>query len=208
MYSLLLLSALAPSAAEPSGMAPEQAVASIDAKGKLTITLVACACYGPGSHEVEVQETKGTDKVAAKVKVKTSSVTVTTVELPAKHVEAYTADGRPVDADKLASLLAKERTVLVAMEGKKVDPYHLQLYKDDTIILVPPANTVGMGGPYVGAYGGYGPYGPSVVPAGPPPEPKTPPDDGRKPDPDRKPDTDRKPDPDRKPVTDQKKETR
>ena len=54
-------------------------------------------------------------------------------------------------------MLAKEKTVLVAMDGKKLDPFYTQLYKDDTIVLVPPANTLNAGG---GAYGGYG-----VVPA-------------------------------------------
>src|SRR5262249_62103595 len=93
---------------------------------------------------------------------------VTTAELPARNVEAYTADGRAINAEKLRTLLAKERTVLVAMDGKKLDPFHLQLYKDDTIVLVPPANTLNMGG-YIGGYGGHPP----------PPPPPPPPPGGR-----------------------------
>jgi hypothetical protein len=166
-------------------MAPEQVMASIDAKGKLTIVHVSCNCYGPGMNEMAVDVPGKKDEKPAKIKVKVSSVVMTTVELPAKHVEAFTAGGERIDAEKLAKLLGKERTVLVVLDGKKPDPFHLQLYKDDTIVLVPPANTVnlGMGNIY------------SVVPAPgidiapvpvPPPIPVIPRD---KPKPDRKPDT-------------------
>ena len=63
---------------------------------------------------------------------------------------------------------------LVALDGKKVDPFHLQLYKDGTIVLVPPANTLNLGG-YGGAIGGY--TGPVPVPvpfAEPIPPPRVP----------------------------------
>jgi len=167
MYSLLVLAALAHSAAEPAapgGSPPEQVLASIDGKGKLTITHVTCACYGPATQEntVNAQDPKGKDKIPVKVKV--SSVVVTTAELPARFVEAYSTDGKAISAETLATLLAKERAVLVAMDGKKVDPFYLQLYKEGTIILVPPANTLNMGGA-VGAYSG-----PVPVPAPPVPD--------------------------------------
>ena len=64
-----------------------------------------------------------------------------------------TADGRTVNAETLAKLLTKERPVLVARDGKKPDPFLLQLYKEDAIVLVLPANTLG---------GGYG--GSSILP--------------------------------------------
>jgi hypothetical protein len=160
MFSLVLLAAFAqapPEPAAPGGMPPEQALAFIDAKGKLTITRVGCACAQ--EQEVTVYETKGEEKVPVKLKVKVSSLTLTTAEVPAKYVEAYTADGKPVAPEKLATLLAKERPVLVAQDGKKVDPFHLQLYKEDTLVLVPPQGLMSAGG-YMGGYG-----------APPPPEP-------------------------------------
>jgi hypothetical protein len=165
MYTLLALAVLAQPPADapaPSGTPPEQALASIDGKGKLTITHVSCVCYGPAVREQEVtaQGEKG--------KARVSSVVVTTAQLPARLVEAYTVDGKKIEADKLGEMLAKERTVLVAMDGKKVDPFLLQLYKDGTIVLVPPANTLNAG------QGGYGvvPYdGPVPVPPGPAPVP-------------------------------------
>jgi hypothetical protein len=152
MFSVALLTALALPAADPAapgGMAPEQALAVIDAKGKMTITHVSCNCYGPSVQEntVVVPGEKGDDK-STKVKVKVSMVMLTTAEIDAKHVQAYTVDGKTIPAEKLATMLAKEKTVLVCMDGKKLDPFYTQLYKDDTIVLVPPANTLNMGGAY------------------------------------------------------------
>jgi hypothetical protein len=172
MYTLVVMAALAqpvPQPADvPSGMPPQQAVASIDAKGKLTIVHVSCNCYGPAAQETTVDVPGKKDEKPAKVKVKVSTVTMTTTELPAKHVEAYTVGGERIDSEKLAKLLAKERTVLVVMDGKKADPFHLQLYKDDTIVLVPPANTWNMGG--VGGFNGVGTVVvPTPLPEAPPP---------------------------------------
>jgi hypothetical protein len=189
MFSLVVLTALAqpaptaPGADHPSGMPPEQMLASIDAKGKVTFTFVAAHEQGPSDHIVTAYQTKGTEKVPVQVKVKLKHLSVTTAELPAEHVEAFTVGGRPLSREQLATLLAKERTVLVAMDGKKVDPFFLRLYKEDAIVLVPPANTL------AGACGSYGGYGGAVyapapvevapVPVAPSPPPK---DDGRKPD--------------------------
>jgi hypothetical protein len=165
MYSLMLLSVLAqpaPEAAAAGGVPPQQVLASIDARGNLTITQVTSSCYGGfmGPWAMLTPPVPGGEKAAAKAKpkVKVTNLTVTMTEMPAKDVQAFTVDGREVSAEKLATLLAKERTVLVALDGKKVDPFHLKLYKEDTLVLVPPANTVGTGG-------GFGPWGYGGVPA-------------------------------------------
>jgi hypothetical protein len=174
MYGLFWLAILAQPAPEPAaagGLPPEQVLASIDARGNLTITQVAAACGGglmgpivfPALPAAEGEKAPA----KAKSKVKVTSLMVTVTEMPAKDVQAFTAEGRPISAERLATLLAKERAVLVALDGKKVDPFHLQLYKDDTIVLVPPANTVGGGG----GFGGWG-YGGHAVAV---PAPLTPP---------------------------------
>jgi hypothetical protein len=184
MLNLVLLAALAPGAPEPApvpgGSPPEQMLARI-ADGKLTITHVGNACYGQTGVEnsVVATETRGTEKVTVQAKVKVTTLMVTTAELPAKHVEAYTADGRPITPERLATLLAKEKAVLVSVDGKKVDPFLLQLYKDDTIVLVPPANAIPLGG-YTG--------GPIAVPA-----PLPLPPEERKPLPERERDLEKKP---------------
>jgi hypothetical protein len=179
MSSLILFAVLAQAPPEPAAagaMPPQQVLASIDARGNLTLTQVSCYCPGEfmGMMAMPAPPVPEGEKAPAKAKpkVKVTNLMVTMTEMPAKDVKAYTAEGREVPAEKLAELLAKERTVLVALDGKKVDPFHLKLYKDDTIVLVPPPNTVGTGGgsnPWGGGYGGWGavyaPAGPSTTPA-------------------------------------------
>ena len=152
MLSLVLLTALAqPAPAAPGATQPVQVLARIDAKGNLTITSVTSCGSGGSTAAPLPPEVVPPGKAPAKepVKVKVTTVLVTTLELPAKAVEAYTTDGRTIPAEKLAEMLAKDRPVLVATDGKKVDPFLLQLYKDGTILLVPPANTLPLG------HGGY-----------------------------------------------------
>ncbi len=144
MYTLLALTVLA-QAPDPaaSSAQPAQVLARIDARGNLTMTSVspiepvAVGCYGfPPPLSVPGK---------AAVAVKVTRAVVITAELPAKSVTAYSVDGKAISAETLATLLAKDRTVLVALDGKKVDPFFLQLYKEGTIILVPPANTLPFG---------------------------------------------------------------
>jgi hypothetical protein len=154
MYTLLLLTVLAQPGEAPAAAGanpPEQVLARIDSKGNLIIIDVTPPAEGPAVQEqtVNVGDPKAKEKTA--IKVETSSLTVTTVKMPARYVEAYSVDGKAISAETLATLLAKERTVLVAMDGKKLDPFYLQLYKEGTIILVPPANTLNLPGQYGGA---------------------------------------------------------
>jgi hypothetical protein len=143
MFSLVLLTTLAQPAPElvaPSGLPPESAVAIIDGEGKLRITQVNYPGYtlGPAPHETEatVLVKRGDEKVTVTVKV--TSLVLTTTEFPANVVDAYTVDGKAITPQDLATMLAKERTVLVSRNGKKVDPFHLELYKVGTIVLAPP----------------------------------------------------------------------
>ncbi len=184
MFSLIVLAALAqpPAAEVATGAEPVQGLAAIDTKGHLTIWRVSPTCYGQMHQEIDLKSGNpkdgDKDKVVAKAKV--TNLQLTVVEMPAKSVEAYTVDGKAIAADKLAELLAKERTVLITTDGKKSDPFHLQLYKEGTIVLVPPAS---IWGPDQFAT----PFGPpGVVPTPlpevpPPPLPKLPPNLDRKP---------------------------
>jgi RNA polymerase sigma factor (sigma-70 family) len=56
---------------------------------------------------------------------------------PAK-VKAYDLAGKPVSAGRLAKLLARETPVLVSADGQKVAPFHLQVIKPGTLVLVVP----------------------------------------------------------------------
>ena len=159
LFNLVLATVLAQPGLEPAGVGatpPKPVRAHIDSKGTLKIAYVASVCPGAGSGEmtVPVPAVKGKEK-AAGATVRVTKLTMTLVEVSARHVTAYTADGRPVSPERLATLLAKERTVLLAVDGKKVDPFLLELYKEDTLVLVPPANIVNfMTDGATGSYGG------------------------------------------------------
>lgn len=190
LFNLVLATALAQPGLEPArvGATPPKPVrAHIDGKGTLKFAYVASTCPGAGSGEmtVPVPAAKGKEKGAAGATVRVTKLTMTLVEVSARHVTAFTADGRPVSPERLATLLAKERTVLLAVDGKKVDPFLLELYKEDTLVLVPPANIANF--MFDGLYGGYG-GGPVMVPA-PAPVPRLPreEEDKPKPRPDEKP---------------------
>jgi hypothetical protein len=151
MLGLVLLTALVPPPVDPApagGQPPTQMMASIDGAGQLRLVCVASSgCDVPGREfMVPPPMPGGPGRNGPQVKVKLTTLVVTTAELEAKHVQAFTTDGRPIPAEKLATLLAKEKPVLVSCDGKKVDPFLLALYKEDTIVLVPPANALPMGG--------------------------------------------------------------
>jgi hypothetical protein len=182
MFTLILLAALvqpdvpqpdAPKAAAQSSMALAQGLAVINDKGTLTITRVEAVM---GAKEVWLKTPTKKESEKVQVKATVTSVQLTVVELPAHVVQAYTVDGKAIDAAKLGEMLAKERTVLITLDGKKADPFHLELYKEGTIILVTPANLWDRGNEKPGLpreYRGSNPYGygsydnPSPYPAPP-----------------------------------------
>jgi hypothetical protein len=53
-----------------------------------------------------------------------------------KTVRMYDTDGKPVDPKAVAKRLARETPVLLSADGKKVDPFYLQVMKKDTLVLV------------------------------------------------------------------------
>jgi hypothetical protein len=142
-------------------MAPDQGLAVINDKGALTITRLGYV----ERKEVWLKTPAKKDSEKVQVKTTVTSVQLEVVELPAHVVQAYTVDGKAIEAAKLGEMLAKERTVLIALDGKKVDSFHLELYKEGTIILVTPANlwdrghgTYGLPGPQYGPDGRYDSY--------------------------------------------------
>jgi hypothetical protein len=166
MYTVILLTALAqpqgPSPHPQVGLPPLQGVARINAKGAIAIARVnSVTCSSSGDREVWLQAPAKKPGEKVMVKAKITRVMVSVVDLPAHIVVAYTADGKPIEPAKLAEMLAQERTVLIAMDGKKVDPFQLQLHKEDTIVLVPPANLEGL---QLGPYRTPAPKGPEEPP--------------------------------------------
>jgi hypothetical protein len=127
-------------------MKPDQAVAKVDGKGVITIIQVSAT----PSVTYEQKIDKGGATVKYKVAQRGAILHVT--ELAVSGVQAFGTDGKPIPAAKLASLLAKEQPVLVSLDGNKVDPFHLRLIKEDTIVLVPPLGTIRPAGMHMHGY--------------------------------------------------------
>jgi len=66
----------------------------------------------------------------------TKSVTVPLAEV--KDLKVYTADGKEVPVADAEKQLKTGGTVVVSADGKKVDPRHLKLFRDDVLVLVSP----------------------------------------------------------------------
>src|SRR5262249_49817852 len=61
-----------------------------------------------------------------------------TREFDLKDVQAFDTRGKKLDAKALKKALSKEVPALMSADGKPVDPLHLRLIKDGTVILVLP----------------------------------------------------------------------
>ncbi len=116
----------------PQGKAPVQALISLK-QGKLIV------------------RTSGVDSVKAVSKVidgqnVTSYVIkekVTTQDYEIKDVKVFDVKGHPIDVRSLADLLKREIVALVATDGQKidgqnVDPLHLRLFKEGTLLFLLP----------------------------------------------------------------------
>ena len=155
---IVLAAALAaPEPAAPSGVPPSRRLAIIDGEGRLSITLAGTHCYGPQDQETTVDASENRGAKKSPVRVKVSSVTLITAELPAKYVEAYTVDGSAIRERSSRRCWRRSVPSSSAMDGKKVDPFHLQLYKEGTIVLVPPANALSIGAAMFGGGPDFGP---------------------------------------------------
>jgi hypothetical protein len=59
-----------------------------------------------------------------------------------KELQAYGVDGKKIETSSVAERLKKEIAVLVSADGQQVDPFHLQLIKEGTLVLVLPSEAV------------------------------------------------------------------
>jgi hypothetical protein len=55
-----------------------------------------------------------------------------------QKVRVHDTKGRPVDANELRKRLRSETLSLISADGRPVDPLHLRLYKEDTLVFVLP----------------------------------------------------------------------
>jgi RNA polymerase sigma factor (sigma-70 family) len=114
----------------PTGPAPHQTLAYIAKEGVLLIRVPATT----------YREAKFTDPDGVEHTYYHPVMTWKQRPIDDKDVEVYGTDGKKIDAKKWHDLLKKETPVLVSSDGRKVDPLHLRLIKEGTLILVlPPA---------------------------------------------------------------------
>jgi hypothetical protein len=157
-----------------SAAAPTVALASAaDADGKVTIKLrVYDSIPATESRKTTVYETV-TETVDGKVvtkQVPVEKIVSVTIMKPIRWreikvmagdpgVEVRDLAGKEVPAKKLATLLEKETAVLLSTAGP-VDPFHLQLAKEGTLVVIAPMESAGPA-----------PIGVGVGPPGLPPRP-------------------------------------
>jgi RNA polymerase sigma factor (sigma-70 family) len=119
----------------PTGIPPRQVLAQASKDGS-TITVTERVHYF--TPETTVDPATGNPVTTFKRTDQTRSR-----PLDKEDVEAFDTRGKKIAVDDLRKLLRKQTPVVFSDHGEKVDPLHLRLYKEGTILLVtakvPPA---------------------------------------------------------------------
>jgi hypothetical protein len=120
----------------PSSPAPNHATAHINKDGSLVLReSVIQTTY---QYREETIESKDGGLATRRVRVPVTVMHEVTRNIEAKDIHAYNTEGKKLDAKDLANFLKKDTPVLVSADGKKVDPYYLQIIKEGTVVLVVP----------------------------------------------------------------------
>jgi hypothetical protein len=112
---------------------PVTGLAVIDEQGRLRLSEVAAVML-PVEESVQRDAHGGADFVTRYAAV--TQITESLLDHAATPV--YGTDGKRIDAKKLPELLRKEIAVLIAKDGKMVDPFYLRLIKEGSLIVAPP----------------------------------------------------------------------
>jgi hypothetical protein len=118
----------------PKGPAPQVGTAAIDGK---TFRFTEKSEYSYNMNLVHKADKDGAQGETVPVKYTTVSMTIR--ELAARYVRVSGTNGKPLAAKDAADRLAKERPVLLSINGQKVDPFYLRLVNKDTLTAVLPA---------------------------------------------------------------------
>jgi hypothetical protein len=117
----------------PAGQPPVTALAVLS-EGRIVLRVPATA-YEPRTTLVQPEAGQPQRAVTSYAQVSVEQVQ----QFEAAAVQAFDTGGERISAKALRGLLKKETAVLLAADGRKPDPFHLQLIKEGTVILVPPA---------------------------------------------------------------------
>ena len=114
----------------PTGLAPVQVIARMTGKSSVTLVIP----YHEFVRE-EVNDGMGSVRIVPVLREESRSVSL-------KEVKVVRADGKEVDVKQLPELLVRPLPALCSADGKVVDPLHLRLVKDGTLIFVGPTPKV------------------------------------------------------------------
>jgi RNA polymerase sigma factor (sigma-70 family) len=117
----------------PKGPAPIQILASIDKDGKLVIKMAVTMLRAAG---VGAAGPNGAAPAIARVEQVTKLQSQT---YALDDVQVLDTKAKKLDKKKVAKLLKKETVALASLWGQKVDPLHLRVIKDGTLVFVLPA---------------------------------------------------------------------
>jgi hypothetical protein len=126
-------------AVAPVGAAPVTGMAWLPrSEDRILLELPSVTVYEPKTSWVQRDGDKGPTAVTTYVPALQRRL----LRLAVAEIEAYGTDGKRIEGKALRGRLAKRVAVLVSADGRKVDPYHLQVVKDGTLILVHPVTKV------------------------------------------------------------------
>jgi hypothetical protein len=131
----------------PQGPAPVQVLVRLGRKGQLAVRTAT----------TKYRAVQALDGAGNKVTVYLPEAGTTTRSYDLDEVRIYDTAGKKMESKALPGLLTKEIPALASADGKKVDPLHLRLIKEGTLILIlpetklrPPAPVFGAGMPGMG----------------------------------------------------------
>jgi hypothetical protein len=116
----------------PKGPAPHTAFAVLDGEGRLVLRIPMSSCYYQPRTTYQQRPDGGVNGITSYELVGREQVML----LEMKNVRGFGTDGRRIETNAIAERLKKEIPVLVSANGQPVDPFHLQLIKEGTIVLV------------------------------------------------------------------------
>jgi hypothetical protein len=112
---------------------PFQALAKLDAEGSLAFRAKVCR-----TRVLDMKDDPGGDKSKrSPVRV----VEIVSYRYKRNEFEVYDTKGNKIDSVRLVKLLRKECLVVIASDGKNVDPLYLRILAPEVVVIVIPTAT-------------------------------------------------------------------
>src|SRR5262249_53967256 len=127
---------------EQFGPAPLAALARVDANGRLVVRQPV-QYYAPVTKYARIDGEEGVTPIT-RYETRTS---LRTERYDLSRVRASRADGRWLNAEQLRGMLKEEAAVLVAADGREVNPFYLKVVKGETVVLRLPVSPLTPPGP-------------------------------------------------------------